>query len=113
MLLGAGGLYIAHIGGAGTLFNTDAFPLEYPGDYQALNRTFTGQAMPLLTAHEASTGRKEVVSFDTDDIHYSHHGTLNDTLTSSVEKSSVGSSGNRKIADQLGMARVTVTKGRT
>ncbi len=88
MLLGAGELYIAHIGGAGTLFNTDAFPLEYPGDDQALNRAFTGQAMSLLTAHEASTGGKEVVSFNADDIHNSHHGTLNDTLTSSVEKSS-------------------------
>ena len=64
VLLVAGGLYIAHIGAAGTLSNTDASPLEAPGDYRALNRDFAGQAMPLLTAHEASTGRKEGVSFD-------------------------------------------------
>lgn len=64
VLLVAGGLYIAHIGAAGTQSNTNTSPLEDPGDYRALDRDFAGQAMPLLTAHEASTGRKEGVSID-------------------------------------------------
>ncbi len=64
LLLAAGGRYLTHIGGPSAALTVDVARTMYPGDYRALEDTFAGQKMPVLTAHEASTGREEMVSFD-------------------------------------------------
>ena len=56
-------MYVTHTGARNAL----PFDLSLgvsPGDLGVLERDFTGQAMPALVAREASTGRQELVSFD-------------------------------------------------
>ncbi len=46
------------------MLTTGFMQTQYPGDYRALEDTFTGQQIPVLMAREVSTGREEMVAFD-------------------------------------------------
>ena len=63
LLLGLGAMYVTRTGARNAL-PFDLSLRDSPGDLGILEREFTGQAMPAIVAREASTGRQELVSFD-------------------------------------------------